>query len=301
MDVVADVLRLVRLRGSVFFRAPLTEPWGFDLDPVEEPRFHAILAGRAMVQTARMARPVQLECGDVFLLPMGDAHWIGSSPESKRIPSAVAGEAEDHGSPYFRGDAVDCQLVCGIFMFDGDFRQPMIDLLPNYIHLMAGQDQPLGVHTIARLIDQEKRVGGPGSEVMIDRLCEVLMIKALHLYIQQAPNPQGLLAAIRDRRLAGALEKMHNEPEQAWTLEKLARAAGLSRAAFAENFKKTVGIPAIEYLAGLRMTKAKELLLTTSINVSEVAYAVGYHSEDGFRRAFQRRYGFSPEQGRTRG
>jgi AraC-like DNA-binding protein len=53
-----------------------------------------------------------------------------------------------------------------------------------------------------------------------------------------------------------ALSSIHREPTRAWTLQNLARSAGMSRTAFAQVFKKTVGKSPMDYLTQWRITVA---------------------------------------------
>ena len=53
---------------------------------------------------------------------------------------------------------------------------------------------------------------------------------------------------------------MHAEPARNWTLEELARIAGISRTVFAQRFKGLVGSTAMEYLSRWRMLQAADRL-----------------------------------------
>jgi two-component system response regulator YesN len=55
-----------------------------------------------------------------------------------------------------------------------------------------------------------------------------------------------------------------------------------------------IGIPFKSYLTELRLRKAKELLGDSGKAVSDVAFAVGYASEERFRSAFKKATGLSP-------
>jgi AraC-like DNA-binding protein len=57
-----------------------------------------------------------------------------------------------------------------------------------------------------------------------------------------------------------ALGVMHAEPAAAWTVEGLARQAGVSRSVFAERFTAMVGQPPMQYLALWRTQLASRLL-----------------------------------------
>ena len=72
---------------------------------------------------------------------------------------------------------------------------------------------------------------------------------------------------------------MHAEPARNWTLEELARIAGISRTVFAQRFKGLVGSTAMEYLSRWRMLQAADRLRAGKENVASIAYSLGYGSE----------------------
>lgn len=81
---------------------------------------------------------------------------------------------------------------------------------------------------------------------------------------------------------------MHSEYQKTWSLDSLAKVAGLSRSGFALNFRKLVGIPPMGYLTNWRIQIACELLQARETSISEIANAVGYESESAFSGAFKR-------------
>lgn len=78
------------------------------------------------------------------------------------------------------------------------------------------------------------------------------------------------------------------------SLEKLAELAELSPKYFAEQFKKYYAVSPMEYVAGVRLRKAKLLLASGSGPMKEIAHAVGYRDEFYFSRKFKKNFGISP-------
>lgn len=97
-----------------------------------------------------------------------------------------------------------------------------------------------------------------------------------------------------DRPIARALAALQREPERAWTVERLARSVGLSRAAFARRFVAALGCSPARYLTDLRLALAASLLENSDASLAEIASRVGYLSEFAFSRAFKRRHGVAP-------
>jgi transcriptional regulator GlxA family with amidase domain len=79
-----------------------------------------------------------------------------------------------------------------------------------------------------------------------------------------------------------------------WSVQSLAKAVGLSRAAFARRFARALGVSPIAYLAELRLARAAQRLGECDHSLAEVAAEVGYESEFAFSRAFKRLYGVPP-------
>jgi AraC-like DNA-binding protein len=87
---------------------------------------------------------------------------------------------------------------------------------------------------------------------------------------------------------------MHSDHVLSWSLEELARVAGMSRSGFALNFKKKVGLAPMDYLMNWRMQRACELLRATDQNIAVIANNVGYESESAFSIAFKKAIGRRP-------
>jgi transcriptional regulator GlxA family with amidase domain len=134
------------------------------------------------------------------------------------------------------------------------------------------------------------------------RLPELLFLEVLRLYVQSGP-PQlsGWLAALHDPIVGRALTELHGAPAWPWTLDELARRSACSRSTLNERFSRLVGRAPMQYLAVWRLQLAAELLQTTQLGVSAVAYRVGYESEAAFNRAFRRAMGKPPAQWRATG
>nr|WP_246570967.1 helix-turn-helix transcriptional regulator [Bradyrhizobium liaoningense] len=79
-----------------------------------------------------------------------------------------------------------------------------------------------------------------------------------------------------------------------WSIDELARNAGLSRRSFNQKFQIAYGESAIDYLRARRLDTARSLLIHQRLSVTEAAYRVGYTHPANFATAFRRRFGHSP-------
>lgn len=84
------------------------------------------------------------------------------------------------------------------------------------------------------------------------------------------------------------------------TLEMMARRAGRSPNYFCQLFKKEIGVSFVEYLNGVRIEKAKELLDNTDSMEYVIAVRVGYKEGKYFSVIFKKMTGMSPRQYRNR-
>jgi AraC family transcriptional regulator len=96
------------------------------------------------------------------------------------------------------------------------------------------------------------------------------------------------------------IETMHAHLQEVLSLEDLASVACLSPAHFNRVFRRVVGIPPVEYLTALRFQRARQLLLLTSLKITDICFEVGYTSTGSFTSRFTQLVGLSPRQLRQR-
>lgn len=80
------------------------------------------------------------------------------------------------------------------------------------------------------------------------------------------------------------------------TIEELAASVDLSKHYFMRFFKKYMGMTCIEYINDYRLNVATNLLLTTSMRITEVAQSIGITNLSYFNRIFKKKYGMTPKE-----
>jgi AraC family transcriptional regulator len=95
------------------------------------------------------------------------------------------------------------------------------------------------------------------------------------------------------------IQTMHERLCDPLILEDMADIACLSPYYFCRVFHQIVGIPPGEFLATLRLDRAKHLLLTTSLSITDICFEVGYTGLGSFTTRFTQQVGVSPRQLRT--
>lgn len=92
------------------------------------------------------------------------------------------------------------------------------------------------------------------------------------------------------------IQAMHTHISEPLTLDEMAEIASLSPFHFNRMFRTITGIPPGEFLSALRLEAAKRLLLTTSLNATDICMDLGYASVGTFVTRFKQLIGVSPLQ-----
>jgi AraC-like DNA-binding protein len=136
--------------------------------------------------------------------------------------------------------------------------------------------------------------------MVLDRLLDVLLVGCLRALWADQLRPPVWAGVPQDPSVGAALRALHARPAHPWTVEELARIAGLSRAALAKRFTAEVGAPPMTYLTQWRMGLARQSLGEDGATLAAVARQVGYASEYAFSAAFKREVGEAPGRWRAR-
>ncbi|MDJ0919889.1 MAG: AraC family transcriptional regulator [Henriciella sp.] len=175
---------------------------------------------------------------------------------------------------------------------------PVADIVPSFIYIDDEQlqaAQELG--PILKLIRDNVVMHGNDKTHVTRRLAEIVAMSLIEHSLEKLTS-EGLNTAqgVGDTQLRRAIVAIHETPDQDWSLEQLARHAGLSRSVFAERFKQVLGETPMTYLAQVRMARGTMLLKTSDLSVSEIAYRCGYQSDTAFHKAFKRLVGMTPKE-----
>jgi len=294
MDALSKVLETIKFKGVVYDKRQLAAPWGIEVQQDEASQFWRLLKGKCWLKVPGEP-PVEMREGELIFVPHGSAHWIADHPRSSRVSSITFRKARASGNPMFTKGGETTVLIGGHFEFDTKPAHPFLTDLPKLIRITDFKTEVRAwLHHTASLIAEEVSHDRPGSKIILGRLAEIAFVYLIRAYLEKADHPKGFLLALKDERLSAALKGMQESPEKKWTLDSLSATARMSRSLFCAEFKKTVGETPLSYLTNWRIIKAKELLLTTKGNISEVAMGVGYQSEAAFNRIFSKKTSQTP-------
>lgn len=299
-DPLADPLRLLELTGVLHCQAKLTAPWGLDIPRIPDCiAIHIVNSGGLYLDIAGQPT-IRVSEGSLLVLPHGSAHQIRSAPNATATPltqvpvELVTGRYE---RMFFGGGGQQTHIsYCGV-RYDPVGARRLLNVLPLVIHLEDNKDPWLA--DTARFIAREAEGILAGSEAIITRLTDIVVVQAIRSWLARSDSNHGWLAAIKDQHIGRALALIHAHPASEWTVDKLAREVGLSRSAFAARFTELVGDSVKHYLTEWRMQLARSDLLNSSANLAVLSERYGYQSEAAFSRAFKRVFGRAPSQMRT--
>lgn len=143
-------------------------------------------------------------------------------------------------------------------------------------------------------------VTGSVKKLFIEsKMLELMAIRLSYCYEKTVSNPKSRTLSFRKEeleriRFAGEVvaERMDDPP----SISQLARISGINEFKLKAGFKVVFGATIYEYIRALRMEKAYALLHSGEMNVSEVAYHLGYRKAAHFSKLFQKCYGINPGQ-----
>ena len=195
----------------------------------------------------------------------------------------------------FHNPPVDgSDFTCARLAFDGGAHNPLARALPALIALPLSKVE--GLEAALGLLFAETDRVRCGQRLLADRLFEVVVLQLLRWLLdhpQEAGIRPGLITGLSEPRLARALVAVHDAPGEAWTLERMAERAGMSRTAFANAFRDVVGQTPADYLSDWRIALAQSRL-REGRPIKALAEELGYANPSALSRAFSARTGLSP-------
>ena len=248
MDVLSEVLRVVRLSGAVHFIAELRHPWAFSSSPPEilaarlklphgsVTPFHIFIEGGCHV-TSGDHRPLRVERSDVIIFPRADVHILASEIGLPPVPIREVyskPSMEQITVVKYGGDGDPARFICGFLHLDQQF-DPLLNSLPDVLCIRP-RDTGLMLETQGRsgqgnltiehhreahwwrasldyLINETAKPDA-GHHAVLARLTEALFVQVLRWQLRYAAqNYGGWLAGLHDSQIGRVLALIHASPE----------------------------------------------------------------------------------------
>ena len=297
MDPFIELIRLLRPAATLWRRIDGSGRWGVLFRKRDDLLFCWVVSGECLLVRPHLAALV-LVAGDFVLIRTSTWFTLTSDATAKPEESETAFATPDMLALRLSGDgdARPVKLQGGRFLFDTANEEMLTGLLPQVVHVRAADAAMQRIHTLLDMNATESAEPRPGSDFVVARLMELILIELLRSESLRAEQQTpGMLAGLGDAVAAPALRALHANVAHGWTVAELARLAGVSRSAFADRFRQVVGKGPIEYLLDWRMARAKDELRQGVRRTAEIAFLVGFQSASAFSTAFSRKVGCSPK------
>lgn len=102
-----------------------------------------------------------------------------------------------------------------------------------------------------------------------------------------------------ERTVQVFLKNLSTRLDQPWTVNSMAEDCGLGRTRFIHYCRQAVNATPLDYLNGLRLDRAAELLTSTDLSIADIAYTCGFASSQYFATVFRHQFGRSPSVARA--
>jgi len=299
-EPVGKLLGNLHMESAFFTQSTLREPWAIQIPPLSGcMMFHIVVNGAATFKTDSVQ--TTLKTGDFILFPKGEGHSLtdGRSTDFTHLGELpIIAVTERFETLDFGGSGDKTEMVCGVLLFQHPLAIKLLDILPSQIVIRREEASSFNtIENISQLLESESKTIGVGAEAVIARLSDIMVIQAMRKHLTSLDDNQlGWLVALNDERIGNALELLHADPANQWSLGELGRKVGMSRTSFAQQFKLLVGNTPMEYLTEWRMSLAYSKLQLSGDSILAIALDVGYQSEAAFSRAFKKVIGKCPNE-----
>lgn len=126
--------------------------------------------------------------------------------------------------------------------------------------------------------------------------CAAYLWELLGIVARKYALRQGSVTPRAESRINAACRRIYDNVQSPPSVGELAAESCLSVSRFAHLFRDVTGKSVAEFVAAIRVERAKELLVGTEMSVREIAELVGYENQNYFSRCFRKAAGTSPRE-----
>lgn len=260
---------------------------------------HYVLSGNGVAWQSG-GRKFALKPHTIMIIPPGslvtienekatDTHL--SDPDCEPLPEDWVSLTVGNGAP-------GITLVCGFIRAMHLETTGLFDHLSEPLVIDVADDTSFR-GPFRQLLD-ELAAPKAGTRVLAELLMKQCLISLLRRQSESAGDGYApWIAAVGCPELGRTIAAITDRPEADHTLQSLADVAGMSRATFAEQFRKTFGRTPMGFVKEVRLRRAARFLSATDLPVKTIAFRVGYSSRSHFSRAFKSMMGADPASYRS--
>jgi LacI family transcriptional regulator len=124
-----------------------------------------------------------------------------------------------------------------------------------------------------------------------------LIVEPTHVMMRRST---AVKVALESAEVGTALSFIHRHRSRQFSVDDVAREAGVSRRNLEVKFRKAVGRTILDEIQRVRLDHAKRMLRETELTIPQVAKASGYNSASYLTQVFRKEVGVTPSKYRTR-
>lgn len=277
--------------------------WQLVFEPSRTASLHYCLAGTGAM-TVGSRPPIALRQHSFVVLPARLAYSIEAGYSGEKDRSSRHGRLHappfEESVPLIRaGDgAAGVLTACGEVRLAHAWTPDLFAALDT--PLIEHFEGPDGLRNQFVMLLAEVARPQIGTRALTEALLKQCLVLLLRRRLERGTVPLPWMGALTDHRMAAALAALLESPWKPFTVESLARLAGMSRSAFAAQFSRMFARSPMNLLREVRLRRATELLVTTTLPVEAIARKVGFASRSNFSRAFREMYKVYPSGYRAR-
>lgn len=258
---------------------------------------HYTVAGRGVLYLEGR-EPVAFGTNSIVIVPAGLKQVIAADTKPARELDAanhcamlVDGLIKFDGA---QGGKADLLTLCGSISatYGGSFG--LFDRLP--VALVEDLGAMPAVRAIFDWMLAERSAPTIGTGALTEALMKQCLILVIRHHLSRRSTSSPLFEMLADTRLSLAIQLVLQRPGAAHKLHELAKAAGMSRSAFAKRFMEVFGRSPMDFVQRTRLHHAAKLLAGTDLPIKVIAASMGHASRSHFSRAFRSAYGMDPSK-----
>jgi AraC family transcriptional regulator, activator of mtrCDE len=269
--------------------------------PLEMIEVHHVLEG-TLYLTIGDDDPIEAPAGSMVIVPPGRLQYLAASKSvaTSKISSDVALpvrdgmvilDATDGGKPVLR-------IACGTVQPDPNGSYGPLDGLSRPVAEDLSDVPVISAAFTAML--EEVAAPAEGAMALTSALMKACLVVLLRRHLHSSRKAGTPSALFSDARIGRTIAAVLDRPSADHSVTTLAKEAGMSRSAFARDFKATLGVTPMEFVTRIRLNLARRLLVSTVRPVEAIAAEVGFSSRSHFSRVFRNHYGTDPSTFRRR-
>lgn len=291
MDILDDIFKQADLKRKILNQRSIYEAMTLRFPCNRSIGFHVVTHGEAFLYLDNQKEPLALKRGDIAVMARGVNHYLSTESQFKIDHAETVKLNKKNSRP-------KVTLISGAYQLWNDPLHPFFKDLSDVYVLKNEEIESFGqIQSALTMLAREAAEPQLGSEIIIQNLLDITFSFILRKIVEtKSAKPKTWSHAVQNDSVKKAIELMHANVGQDWTLDELAKAVGVSRAGLAQKFKKHLGDTPLHYLTVIRMQKARALLSATNDNIETIAEAVGYSDAFSFSKVFKRMTGVPPRE-----